>query len=106
LYIDFYSRNEAAVKFESLSGEHSDDFMSSYYFLTYYAKMLFNLGSGDDSRALHFFISDIIGSALYDKAPIDESLKLVRNTGKGDKTYSAELKLVRVVCYNNYHSYF
>ena len=52
--------------------------------------MLYNLGSGIDSQALHLFLSDIAGSALYDKSKIDESLNLVDFRGKGVKTYSAE----------------
>ena len=48
----------------------------SYYFLTYYAKMLFNLVSGIDSQLLHFFILDKAGSVLYEKAKIDEFLNL------------------------------
>jgi hypothetical protein len=90
LNIDFYSRREASVRFESLLGQQPDDSMVNYYFLTYYAKMLYNLGPGLNSQALHLFISDIAASALYDKAKIDESLILVGYRGKGTKTYSAE----------------
>jgi len=90
LAIEFYNRNDASVKFENLSGQEPIDSMVSYYFLTYYAKMLYNLGSGIDSQALHLYISDIAGAALYDKDKIDKSLNLVDYRGKGSKTYSAE----------------
>jgi hypothetical protein len=90
LSIEFYNRNDASVKFENLSGQKPDDTKISYYFLTYYAKMLYNLGAGIDSQALHLYISDVAGAALYDRDRIDESLNLVDYKGKGAKTYSAE----------------
>ena len=90
LNIEFYNRNEASIKFENLSGQEPDDSLVNYYFLTYYAKMLYNLGPGIDSQALHLYISDIAGAALYDKDKIDKSLNLVDYRGKGSKTYSAE----------------
>ena len=90
LDIEFYNRNDASVKFENLSGQEPNDNLVSFYFLTYYAKMLYNLGSGIDSQALHLYISDVSGSALYDKDKIDKSLILVDYKGKGSKTYSAE----------------
>jgi len=90
LTIEFYNRFEASIKFENLIGQDPDDHLINYYFLTFYAKMLYNLGTGVDSQALHIFISDVGGSALYDKVKIDESLNLFYYKGKGEKTYVAE----------------
>ena len=90
LIIDFYNKSEASIRFENLIDQAPTDTLINYYFLSYYAKMLYNLGPGPDSQTLHFYISDVAGSALYDKVKIDESIKFVEYRGKGEKTYLAE----------------
>ena len=90
LSIDFYSQFEAAVRFESIMGNPPDDVLTLFYFLTYHAKMLYNLGDGDDSYFLNRTILDSLEEDVYNKDYLVKHSRIVEYRGKGIKTYIAE----------------
>jgi len=89
LSIEFYSKFEAGLKFENLIDKTPDDSLINYYFLTYYAKILYNLGKGEDSYYLVRIILQGLENALKKNALIKHE-RIVEYKGKGNKTYLAE----------------
>jgi hypothetical protein len=90
LSIDFYSRFEAAIRFESVAGKSPDDVSTLFYFFTYYTKMLYNFGAGDDSYFLNRTILESLEDAVHNKDYLVKHGRLVEYKGKGIKTYIAE----------------
>lgn len=76
LIIDFYNASEAALKFENLDGQPPNGSLTIYYFLTYYAKILYNFGPSEGGRELNLSIADGLEAAFLGKEKIDKSLDI------------------------------
>jgi len=88
LSIEFYSKFEAGINLENPI-QAINDSLIIYYFLTYYAKILYNLGKGEDSYYLVKTIIKGLENALAKKSRIGHN-RIVEFKGKGKKSYVAQ----------------